>query len=336
MTTKSKKRGRRPLISFWCLPFVILYLLFAARTAYLKVDKPFLWLAYAAIDSIVVFLISVLVAWVASKVARRGSRAASVTFGVLLILIMVGNLPDTVERNKQTNKDVTERLDGFAQQAKDLKRRELAGEDIGDESVQFLDKFSADMGDLAATKTGEDAIALRALSAMMASLANPTTQFVDAFQEFDNAGGWLPDVFKAEADIDARLQQLDELEQANDRLTSKCESLPDLFHDHLRTEGISPARAKQLTDGLRNGLAMKRLVRIRDTDRRLLTAGRQMLLVLEEQWGQWHYDEQEDLIVFDEDAVGETYDSHFMDFSDAVIEQERLQRLNLARQTGPR
>lgn len=123
-----------------------------------------------------------------------------------------------------------------------------------------------------------------------------------------------------------------------DRYTAACTSfievmrrLPKRFRVALRTERVPERDVKGILRGFLNAGTLSRLIRLRELDLAALNTMRQVMELLEDNWGKWRFNPQTQDVDADSDELQTLLLQHLAQIQKIVDKQEALQRQGLER-----
>lgn len=246
-----------------------------------------------------------LLSWGAYILFRRSRLAANLTFCILCSLLLLFTIMSLNRlREVKARGEATAR---FRQQEAELQerlRRQFEQNEIDagvqEQAAQALDEFAGQL-------KGEAAQEARGSARLLRQMRVTTEAFDQAIDNFAAMGGYNERHITSLADIDERIAAVETLIEASARLRGQFANLEQMAFDAYRQEGMPAERARHYAALTVKGAHADVLVPLRQADENCQHAGRDLLLLLREQWPLWGCEPDRELAVFPDPDVQDDY-----------------------------
>jgi len=190
-----------------------------------------------------------------------------------------------------------------------------------------IDRFRAAVDSAARTAEGDESRLLRAASAFFAKLQAATLQYRAVAEDTGLASIGDLSTLEEKSQIEERRAGVRRFMAANQDLKLVTLRQEQLLQAELLACDVSSRSAAKLLDSFSRGQARLRpkMVEIRECDDRIGQSLLKILDLAETHWGNWYYDQQEERIVFKNEAATEAFDQAADAITRANGDQIRLQ-----------
>ncbi len=277
-------------------------------------------LAGGLVFVLLAYLFSVLIGWI-----RRSRTAVSVTFIVLGLLTLGGQLGDLEQRGRES-RQFREAMDELTHDL-DSRARERFEQDNFDVDVEGVEMVKRRITEATGDGTREQRIT-----------GEVATAFMDRIQEAALAHGEAVDQLMARSPLGPSwINSPEDLEDARRRTLAfrECNEVLALvintdvaeFQREFERRGISdPSYAREFVRGMRSRADYQPLLELRETDRRLADLLLDACDLLESHWSDWQYDLDHDSVVFSKDEPLHRWNQIIMEVQAVADRQSALQR----------
>lgn len=270
-------------------------------------------------------LFPLLLGWIAYWLGLRSTKAARITACVVAVFMSVGHVSRiVVERQRarvaSQQKDFTDELNAVRnEQARAIRSGDTDKiADASDRSIAVIEKM------------GEDTPELKAVATTMASLGRELNGLAiaqnEAFEKFGTLGGVDPGTIKSEADIDARLAQLQTTLEAAITYQKEFDGFEAKAKDALLAAKVSPKMMTSVMNGIRSNAKVRaKQAKLNASNVECCGTMKSMLTMLKKHWGEWEM--QGDEVAFEEkvpDADIEAYNQAAVRLDEQIAEQDTL------------
>ncbi len=274
-------------------------------------------------------LVIAIPSWLAWRIARS-RLAGNITCAVIVGLMLAG-FGSSIMTAMQTRTDNNAALDKFDKtldtnldSQSDLIDRAIAGEDVSDEMADRFDKNMSNLEQLGNDSSGQQAKVFTAMAKVMRRIEAPALAYNDAFNQFFEAGGIDPATLENPGANAERLKMVETFAAANEQFDAVYASLESDLRTRLLAQNISKDRVEFLISKWWQGARPDLINQIRQTDRELVGSFRGILNTLDAAQGRWRMDS--DMVIIEDDALLEQYNTHFDRMIEVSTRQEALQR----------
>ncbi|XVJ58699.1 MAG: hypothetical protein HEQ23_04565 [Tepidisphaera sp.] len=269
-------------------------------------------------------LFPLLLGWIAYWLGLRSTKAARITACVVAVFVSMGHVSRVVvERQRArvaSQKDFTDELNAARnEQARAIRSGDTDKiADASDRSLAVIEKM------------GEDTPELKAVATTMASLGRELNGLAiaqnEAFEKLGTLGGVDPATITSEADIEARLAQLQTTLDAAITYQKEFDGFETKAKDALRAASVSPQMVSSVMNGFRSNAKVRaKQAKLNASNVECCGTMKSMLTMLKKHWGEWEM--QGDEVAFEEkvpDADIEAYNQAAVRLDEQIAEQDTL------------
>ena len=173
---------------------------------------------------------------------------------------------------------------------------------------------------------GDEKDLVNATIAASRTLIEPLNDYNAAFATFQNAGGMDPGTMDSKENIAARIKLAAAFASANEGLLKALVASPEQLRSTLESRGHSRDRIDRAVVAYRRESQLELTLKIRETDRELCKTFIGLLELLNEAWGQWQYDADEEQTLFERDEHIDRFNAMQERMLEIVEQQTTLQR----------
>jgi hypothetical protein len=270
-------------------------------------------------------LFPLLLGYIAYWLGFRSTLAARITACVVALLFSLGSVGRMVagrmnERRSGQDAQLMQELNAARnEQARAIRSGDTDKiADASDRSIAVIEKM------------GEDTPELKAVATTMASLGRELNGLAiaqnEAFEKFGALGGVDPGTIKSEADIEARLAQLQTTLDAAITYQKEFDGFEAKAKDALLATKVSPKMMTSVMNGIRSNAKVRaKQAKLNASNVECCGTMKSMLTMLKKHWGDWEM--QGDEIAFEEkvpDADIEAYNQAAVRLDEQIAEQDTL------------
>jgi hypothetical protein len=179
----------------------------------------------------------------------------------------------------------------------------------------------------AAAKIDEVPVILERVGAVIASEAEAFKQnFYITYDAFDKSGGFRFRTLSGPEDIQNRRKLLNEFDTANQELLEFFNGLMPHLREMLKTEGVDEPSINTFLDGFNKNGQIDKTVLVRQADARANQAAHEIFNLLEEHWGRWVGDQQNQSMMFMDNETLTRYEQLTSRFLQAITEKDKFSK----------
>lgn len=285
-----------------------------------------------------------------AKYGRQGVLGRAITGLVLnvgfLALVAAGFLAahHAVARQRastQAFNAAMQQLDAQQGDLIDQAERAIEGEDVSQESAARLSNVGQSLRQQTQHMTGQDKAAAEILGRIMEQMGSHVEYHGKAVAALSEANVMDPSTATSAQVFDERISVMDEATQRNEAMDAFFAGIPASIERDLIASNFTPGDARAAAGKWAHGANLDTLKGLRDTDRRILRAMRELQVIWRDNLGVWQVAEDGGLMWPDTHAaVSDRVNMLFAEIDQAAAEQVALQQSMLEQakaraQSGP-
>jgi len=255
---------------------------------------------------VVIFAIGIVVGW-----QKAGSREAL--------------RPQNDKRERDAIIAIEARAKEFRKTTLALLRRQLAGEEISQEHLRYMDDFLTEVEAAGDQISGREAKGLKAAVLLLRDLKPAFENYHFALQAFSALGPLVPDRVKDKVALAARREATIRVIEANDGLDTAFAGIPASLEKRIVEAGVSKADAEIMTKNIVPTANLDIVAQIRQCDRDCFNAYLLQVQMLDDHFGQWKA-AAGNVFDFQSDTLNSQFGKHFEAMENAAKKQEQIQR----------
>ena len=255
-------------------------------------------------------------------------RINFLTLIFLPVLIFSTASCDRAEKKREQQKAISE-LEKTTEDMRDSMRKELEEDGgVGFESgTKNLQKMSDHLGEMAANSTGQDAIAAEVAQQFMGRIAGLVEKMADSAEKLELSMDYQN--VKSPEDFDKMTVYAKDYQAVNAEVKEQFETkiIKDL-KEEAKAKGLKGKAYSNFFAGVNAnyGRQLPHILEVRETDDRLCNAIIAQHKLLKDNWGQWHWSEEDDNVTFETDELVDDYNKIADDIQQIVEDQAEAQR----------
>jgi hypothetical protein len=281
--------------------------------------------------SCLILAVGVILGILAIAMSRSGERASVITRAILGLALssvpVVLAVPNFVRAREAAiaHKQAVENLNGAVA---DFRKQAVGSLNNPDKQTVNLNELNKSLGQAVQNSTGDSAALLKGTQAYLQRIQSLQAAYAGASQTLTAKKVLASSNLTQRADIQERKAAVQSFLETNKKLETFLGQNEANYRAELVNADVSETAIKSALAGFRqtSGAQAPFIVEIRGADDRI---GNDMLGVLElldENWGQWHYRDDTQRLVFDKTAVLDKYNALLNDIKQAGVDQTTAQK----------
>ena len=244
----------------------------------------------------IIFLgISLIPGYLVFRITKRNVMSGNIAYA-LTFLSLIGSLVivsvATVKKSAKEIQNFDTLFEEYKVASFQSKKEELAD----DKSVENISKLSKGMEDLASGSKSRQAKALGIVGKVMQQLPLPISRNNEAVEKLVEAGGVDPRTMQDRSHILRRQGMVNAMLKTSRELDKVYMNLEPTLRAQLKKAGFEPNEIEWMVKKWRTGAMPELHAKLREADRQVAEAMLGMLQFLDASFGEWHIDNDGDLV----------------------------------------
>lgn len=297
------------------LPFVVIPVVYAYRMLQLRDTYPYESYVISSIAGVLFatvcyLLLFRLIAWGVFRSTKGNQTAGWWVFAILAISVMVAQAIFGINRENQIKQQIAsqKQLDQSVRKFQDSLDKQMNGEGSSSSNTKQVNKIQNQFDQSMQSMTGEQRKYAEVISAFNHEMIDLNNQYQQAESAFKQAGGNGLTGVKEQAQLIERIKLAGRVCELSDTIVKFVTDAPDTLHNRMIENGVSTEYADRILTLSLPSFHLDLLLEAHRVDNDINKHRKDLLIILKDEWGNWHYNEDSGSVTIYDKEILAKYD----------------------------